>query len=97
MPMTSPSSAGLYQLLHECEKFGYMHDLKYNTKKSAVTIHRSITVEGCTLPNFKVNWIILHVVASYKYHGHYISDDLSDDEDKTLGVKLTIFRTYCSP
>ena len=31
--------------------------------------------------NFKLNGIILHVVASYKYIGHYITDDLSDDED----------------
>ena len=55
---------------------------------------------------------------SYKYIGHYIIDDLSDDEDNnrqrrtlfvqgniilrkfnmcSLGVKLTLFRTYCSP
>ena len=77
-----------------------------------------MTFKGCTIPNFKLNWIILHVVASYNYLGHYITDDLSDDEDinrqrKTLfvlgniilrkfsmcslGVKLTLFRTYCSP
>ena len=64
--------------------------------------------------------MILHVVASYKYLGHYITDDLSDDDDInrqrrtlfvqgniilrkfnnimcSLGVKLTLFRTYCSP
>ncbi len=58
------------------------------------------------------------MVASYKYLGHYITDDLSDDDDInrqrrtlfvqgniilrkfsmcSLGVKLTLFRTYCSP
>ena len=59
------------------------------------------------------------MVASYKYIGHYITDDLSDDDDDinrqrrtlfvqgnnilrkfnmcSLGVKLTLFRTYCSP
>ena len=31
--------------------------------------------------NFKLNGIILHVVASYKYLGHYITDFLSDDDD----------------
>ena len=62
--------------------------------------------------------MILHVVASFKYLGHYITDDLSDDDDInrqrrtlfvrgniilrkfnmcSLGVKLTLFRTYCSP
>ena len=118
--LISPSSAGLPQLLHECEKFGASHDLKYNAKKSAVMIYRSMTLKGCTIPNFKINGIILHVVASYKYLGHYITDDLSDDDDInrqrrtllvqgniilrkfnmtlcSLGVKLTLFRTYCSP
>ena len=118
--LISPSSAGLSQLLHECEKFGTRHDLKYNAKKSVVMIYRSMTLKGCTIPNFKLNGIILHVVASYKYLGHYITDDLSDDDDDdinrqrrtlfvqgniilrkfnmcSLGVKLTLFRTYCSP
>ena len=81
-------------------------------------IYRSMTLKGCTIPNFKLNGIILHVVASYKYLGLYITDDLSDDDDInrqrrtlfvqgniilrkfnmcSLGVKLTPFRTYCSP
>ena len=34
-------------------------------KKSAVMIYRSMTLKGCTIPNFKLNGIILHVVASY--------------------------------
>ena len=84
----------------------------------AVMIYRSMTLKGCALPNFKLNGMILHVVASYKYLGHYITDDLSADEDInrqgrtlfvqvniillkfnmcSLGVKLTLFRTYCSP
>ena len=72
--LISPSSAGLSQLLHECEKFGTRHDLKYNATKSAVMIYRSMTLKGCTIPKFKLNGIILHVVASYKYLGHYITD-----------------------
>ena len=116
--LISPSSAGLSQLLRECEKFGTRHDVKYNAKKSAVMIYRSMTLKGCTIPNFNLNGMILHVVASYNYLGHYITDDLSDDDDInrqrrtlfvqgniilrkfnmcSLGVKLTLFRTYCSP
>ena len=77
-----------------------------------------MTLKGCTIPNFNLNGMILHVVASYKYLGHYITDDLSDDDDInrqrrtlfvqgniilrkfnmcSLGVKLTLFRIYCSP
>ena len=117
--LISPSSAGLSQLLHECEKFGTRHDLKYNAKKNAVMIYRSMTLKGCTIPKFKLNGIILHLVTSNKYLGHYIRDDLSDDDDdinrqrrtlfvqeniilrkfnmSSLDVKLTLFRTYCSP
>ena len=76
--LLSPSLAGLSQLLHECETFGTRHALKYNGKKSAVMIYISMTLKGCTIPNFKLNGIILYVVASYKYIGHSISDDLSD-------------------
>ena len=105
--LISPSSAVLSQLLRECEKFGTRHDVKYNAKKSAVMIYRSMTLKGCIISNFKLNGMILHVVASYKYLGHYITDYLYDDDDinrqrRTLFVPGNIilrkfFRTYCSP
>ena len=56
-------------------------------------IYRSMTLKGCTIPNFKLNRIILHVAASYKYLGHYIKDDLSDDisrQHRTLFVQGNI-------
>ena len=80
------------------------------------TIENSKNIRKCHI--FKLNGMILHVVASYKYLGRYITDDLSDDDDInrqrrtlfvqgniilrkfnmcSLGVKLTLFRTYCSP
>ena len=37
-----------------------------------------MTLKGCTIPDFKLNGT---VVASYTYLGHYITYDLSDDED----------------
>ena len=35
-----------------------------------------MTLKGCTIRNFKLNRIILHVVASYLYNylGHYITE-----------------------
>ena len=60
--LISPSSAGLSQLFHECEKFGTRHDVKYNAKKSAVMKYRSMTLKGCTIPNFKLNGMLLGVV-----------------------------------
>ena len=60
-------------------------------------IYRSMTLKGRTIPIFKLNGIILHVVASYKYLGHYITDDLSDDEDinRQLRTLLSKGILYC--
>ena len=79
--LISPSSPVLSRLFHECENFGTRHHLKCNAKKSAGMIYRSVTLKGCTIPNSKVNVIVLHVIASYKYLGYYITDYLSGDED----------------
>ena len=48
--LISPSSAGLSQLLHECETFGTRHDLKCNAKKSAVMIYRSMIWKDVIFP-----------------------------------------------
>ena len=44
-------------------------------------IFRSATLKGCFIPEFKLKGVTLHVVATYKYLGNYISDDLSDDDN----------------
>ena len=77
--LISPSSAGLCQLLNECEKFGTSHDVKYNANKSTIMIFRSNILKGCTILDFKLNEIILNVVVTYKCFGHYITDDFSGD------------------
>ena len=58
-------------------------------------IYRSVTLKGCPIPNFKLNGMILHVVASYAYLENYITDDLSDDDNvnrqrRTLFVQWNI-------
>jgi len=97
--LISPSSAGLCQLLHECEKFGMSRDVKYNfAKKSAVMIFRSVTLKRCFIPEFKLKWVTLHVVPTYKYLGNYISDDLSGDDDILIdNAELYMYKEilYC--
>ena len=62
--LISPSSAGLSQLLHECEKFDLKrHDLKYNAKKSAVMIYRSMTLKLCTIPKCKLTYMCLRLIS----------------------------------
>ena len=79
--LISSSTAGLCRLLHKCEEFGISHDMKYNAKKSAVMIFRSVTIKRCSFPGIKLNGTILPVINTHKYLGNYISDDLSDDDD----------------
>jgi hypothetical protein len=69
----SPSVKGLEELIIECEHYGKTHDIKYNSKKSAVMIVKSAydNVDGHAVPN----------VTSVKYLGHIINEYLSDDED----------------
>ena len=38
--------------------------------RTVLLLFRSMTLNGCTIPKFKLNGIILHVVAPYKYLGH---------------------------
>ena len=78
--LISSSSAGLCQLLLECEKFGMSHGVKYNAKKHAVMIFRYVTLKWCFVLEVKVKGVTLHVVATYKYLGNCISDDFSDDD-----------------
>ena len=61
-------------------------------------IFRSATLKGCSLPDFKLKGFTRLVVATYKYLGKYISDDLSDDDDinrqrRTLDVQVK--EIYC--
>ena len=80
--LISPSSAGLCQLLYECDKFGTSHDVKYNANiMKTIMIFRSNILKGCTILDVKLNEIILNMVVTYKYLGHYITDDLCGDAD----------------
>lgn len=113
-----PSSAGLCKLLRICEQIGISHDIRYNSKKSAIMIIRSKLLKDSVLPEFTLCNETLKVVHVTKYLGHFLSDDLSDDADISrqirkvyiqanillrkfhmcsLDVKMTLFRTYCSP
>ena len=65
--------------------------MKYNANKIVFVIFRSATLKGCFIPEFKLKGVTVHVVATYKYLGNYIFSICS------LEVKLTLFRSYCSP
>lgn len=114
----SPSSAGLQQLLAVCSVYGVEHDIKYNASKSAVMIFRTKEDKCLKCPDFKLSDINLSVCNKLKYLGHFITEQMTDDEDIyrqcrmmcaqanvllrkfsacTDGVKMSLFRAYCTP
>ena len=72
---------GLSLLLSVCSAYGIEHDIKYNSAKSNVIILRCNKMKDIRIPNFELNNVLLTRVTKYKYLGHCISDDLSDDDD----------------
>ena len=79
--LLSPSAMGLSLLLSVCSAYGIEHDIKYNSAKSNVMIFCCNKMKDIHIPNFLLNNVLLTSVTKYKYLGHCISDDLSDDDD----------------
>ena len=76
--LISPSSAGLKKLLAVCEKFGIENDILFNASKSAIMFFKSNSISNFNIPTFKLNDNSINVEKTFKYLGHYISDNLSD-------------------
>ena len=72
---------GLSLLLSVCSAYGIEHDIEYNSAKSNVMIFCCNKMKDIHIPNFLLNNVLLTRVTKYKYLGHCISDDLSDDDD----------------
>ena len=102
--LIAPSVAGMNKILKLCEGFGSQHDIKYNPMKSCSMSFRSKLLKGVTLPKFVLNGEYIDEVEQSKYLGHIFTNDLTDNADIarqfhmcTPDVKLTLFRTYCTP
>ena len=77
----SLSSRGLQQLLDVCSEYGIIHDIKYNTQKSVVTIVRSKYHKNIVFPDFLLNENVLPTSSKVRYLGHIITEDMRDDHD----------------
>ena len=80
MVLQSPSATGLSLLLHVCGKYGFEHDIRFNSKKSAVIICLILCKEF-SYPYFVTNGESIKEVPFVKYLGHVISADMKDDLD----------------
>ena len=68
--LLSPSATGLSLLLHVCGKYGLDHDIRFNSKKSAVIIFRNSSVKDFSFPSFEMNGESIKEVPFVKYLGH---------------------------
>ena len=79
--LLSPSATGLSLLLHVCGKCGLEHDIRFNSKKSAVILFRNSFVMDFRYPSFVMNGESIKEVSFVKYIGNVISADMKDDLD----------------
>ena len=78
-----PSAAGLSILLSICSTYGIEYDVMYNSTKSNILVFRSKLLKNVHVPEFEINTTAIDRVYMYKYLGHCINDELSDDDDMT--------------
>ena len=79
--LLASSSMGLSMLLSFCSDYGLEHDIKYTSTKSNVMMFCCKKFKDIHTPNFVLNDEILTRVNKYKYLGHVLTEDLSDDDD----------------
>ena len=79
--LISPSSAGLKVLMEACLKFGLANDIKFNSKKSAILPFLPEDKKNFRIPTFTLNNEHVPTVDSFKYLGHILSTNGSDDLD----------------
>ena len=79
--LISPSSAGLIELIEICQQFGINNDIKFNTTKSAILPFLPEDKKKFKIPTLYLNNEQIPVVSSFKYLGHILTNNGSDDLD----------------
>lgn len=80
MVLLSPSVNGIRQLINICEKYATRHHLTYNVKKTEVMIFKHKKGPDVILP-ISLCGTVLKIVTKFKYLGHIVTENLSDDDD----------------
>ena len=79
--LISPSSAGLIELIETCQQFGIKNDIKFNSTKSAILPFLPEDKKKFKTPTFNLNDEQIPVVSSFRYLGHILTSNNSDDKD----------------
>lgn len=81
MVLLSPSIKAMRKLLRICESYAEAHGLKYNVRKSNVLVFQAGNKKYSDLPEVTLDGATLSRVNKFKYLGHWVSEDLSDNLD----------------
>lgn len=81
MVLLSPSINSMTNLLRICEGYAGAHGLRYNVKKSEILVFKAGTKTYPITPQLKLCGSPLNQVTSFKYLGHWVSEDLRDSLD----------------
>jgi hypothetical protein len=86
----------LLKMLNACTEYGVRHDVQYNSKKSSVIICRAKGDKDLLFPQFYLSGEDLCVSYKGKYLGHFITDQMRDDDDtlrqcRTLYAQANMF------
>ncbi|XP_061723701.1 uncharacterized protein LOC133529924 [Cydia pomonella] len=81
MALLSPSIGALEILIGICERYAETHGLRYNSKKSELLVFKAGSKKPKFIPPLKLGGTELKNVTQFKYLGHWVTEDLSDDLD----------------
>ncbi|KAG7300454.1 hypothetical protein JYU34_016075 [Plutella xylostella] len=81
MALLSPSVSALKKLVGMCERYAVTHGLKYNEKKSELMLFRAGNKTYPFEQEIELNGAPLQRVNKFKYLGHWVTPDLSDNLD----------------
>ena len=79
--LISPSTAGLKVLMEACLKFGLANDIKFNSNKSAILPFLPEDKNKFRTPTFSLNNETVPIVDNFKYLGHILTNNGTDDLD----------------
>ncbi|XP_022818122.1 uncharacterized protein LOC111350703 [Spodoptera litura] len=81
MVLLSPSIAALRKLMCICQSYAEAHGLRYNANKSEFMVFKSRSKCYSHVPHVTLCGMRLKKVSAFKYLGHWVTEDLCDNED----------------
>ncbi|KAG7306499.1 hypothetical protein JYU34_009135 [Plutella xylostella] len=81
MVLLSPSISALRKLIGICESYAVAHGLRYNVKKSELLVFKAGRRSCNNIPPVTLCGAPLNRVNKFKYLGHWVTEDLTDDLD----------------